>query len=221
MVSLIFSNHPKRSCQTHLSRRNSGNNQIQRPPILRRPLGLIIGGNVKISAHLQRILLLAHLSGNSNNLISTHSLSKQETKVSQSTNTNDPNFLARSTAIVLERTVQRSTTTQHRRSINRSNLLRDLDSEMTRNTVVLRVSAVGLAIVIMSAVVGADHFLAAVVLSSSGALFAISVAIAAGTTLRPDTHTVTDLDVDDLGSHTYGCAYDLMPDTAGVGGWAL
>lgn len=97
----------------------------------------------------------------------------------QSPNTNNTNLLARSAPIKLQRTVQRRTTTQHGRCIRRRNPIGDLDGEVSRNPVIRRVSAVGVASIIVDAVVGADDFLGTVVLFSGRALLAVAEAVTA------------------------------------------
>lgn len=106
--------------------------------------------------------------------------------------------------------------------MGRVHLVRDLDYEVARSTVVVGVPTVGLAAVQVDAVVciGAAFF-PAHVLSSGGAVAAFTPSVATGVGLGADSNTVADFDMFDLGSYPDGDADDLVADHAGVHGWAL
>jgi hypothetical protein len=73
----------------------------------------------------------------------------------------------------------------------------------------------------MDTVVCSDDFLGTIVFLSGGTLFTIAESVPARITLRADAYSVSDLDIDDLGTDPNCFAYDLVAHAAGVCGWAL
>lgn len=121
------------------------------------PIRIVISGDIRISTELESILLLIVLAGNSNNPIGTECLCEHDTEVTQSTNTDDSNLLARTAAVMPQRRVGGNTTTQHGSSLGRGNSIRDLNNEVRRGTVIQCITTVGLSSVHIDAVVGSHH----------------------------------------------------------------
>lgn len=185
--------------------------------MLRRPVRLIISSNVQISAHLNRILALSSLARNRNNLVGIHSLCKHHTKVAETTNTDDTNTLAGTTAIVLQRAVQRHTTAQHRGSSSRGNAIGNLNSKVRGHTVVQRIATVGLVTILVSAVVGTGELLGAVLLRTHSTLLAVTLTALARVALGTDSDSIANLDtVGHLRSHANCSANDLVANAARV-----
>jgi hypothetical protein len=138
--------------------------------------------------------------------------------LTETTNADDADLLARSTAIVLEWAVHSDTTAEHGRCFFAGKGIRDLHDEVAVAAVVVRVATVGVAAVRVLAGEGILAFLA-VLLETSGALLAIR--LQAGVVLSSDTHAVADLDaLLSLLAYTNSLADDLMADAAWVGCWA-
>lgn len=207
---------------TYLSRRDGGDDQIQRPRVLSRPVLILIRGNVRIRTQLQGILLLVRLARDTNNTIRTHRLSEHNSIMSQSTNTNHTNPLPRPASILPQRRVSGNPTTQHRRSLGRRNPIRDLDNKPRRRAVVQRISTIRGTPVQELAVVGTGHVRGTVLLTAGAAFFAVAFAALARFALGADADAVADFDVAfSLGADTDGGSDDFVADAAGVGRWAL
>lgn len=207
---------------TYLSRRHGGNDQIQRPRVLSRPVLILIRGNVRIRTQLQGILLLVRLARDTNNTIRTHRLSEHNSIMSQSTNTNHTNPLPRPASILPQRRVSGNPTTQHRRSLGRRNPIRDLDNKPRRRAVVQRISTIRGTPAQELAVVGTGHVRGTVLLTARAAFFTVAFAALARFALGADADAVADFDVAfSLGADADGGSDDFVADAAGVGRWAL
>ena len=82
-------------------RRNGANNKVQRTGILSRPVRLIIGTDIDIRAHFERICMFISLARDGNDLICTHCFGKEQPKVPQPSNPDNPHALSRATPFVL------------------------------------------------------------------------------------------------------------------------
>lgn len=197
----------------HLVAGDSADNQVDSLGVLVRPALIVVSGDVRVGAESENLVLLGGLAGDTDDLVSAEGLGEENTKVAQTTNTDDTDSLSRTAAVVSQGSVDGDTTAQHGGGVLGGETLGDLDDEARVGTVVVGVSTVGLAnIVGVDGAVGADH-LGAVVDSASGTLNAVLAEAAAG--LGTYTDTVTDLDVLDVLADLDGLADDFVADTAG------
>lgn len=205
----------------HLRRRNSGDDQIQRLSVLSSPVLILTSRDVRIRTELQRILLLVTLAGDCDDAVSTKCLGEENTKVTETTDTDDTDRLAGSTAVLLQGRVGGDTTAEHRSSLGGGNGVGDLDDKGRGRPVVKRVSTIRLAAVGISTVICANHAVA-VLLEVASTRVAVTVLVQAGTALRTNTDAVSNLDVaNSLGANAHGSTDDLVSDTAGVLSGAL
>jgi hypothetical protein len=89
-----------------------------------------------------------------------------------SPNPNNPNPLPRPTPIVLQRTIHRDATTQHRRRLLTRQAIRDLKDQRRRSAVKVRIPSIRTSTVGKDAAVG-DHHARTVMLAAGRALFAV------------------------------------------------
>lgn len=208
--------------ETYLGGRDGGDNEVEGAGVVLGPVGIVIGGDVGISAELQSILLLVVLARDGNDLVGAKGLGEHDTEVTETTNTNDTDTLAGSAAVVFQGRVHGDTTAEHGRSLGGGDGVGDLNDETRGRAVVQGVTAIGLAAVLVDAVVGANHGVAAVLLKTRGALLAVTVAAAARVALSTNTNTVSNLDITlGLGTNANSDTDDFVTDTAGVHGGAL
>lgn len=197
----------------HLAAGNSADNQVNTLGVLVRPALIIVSSDVRVGAESKDLISLGSLTGDTDDLVSTKGLGEENTKVTQTTNTDDTDSLSRTAAVVAEGGVDGDTTAEHGSGDVGGKTLGDLDDEARVGTVVVGVSTVGLADAVgVDGAVGADH-LGAVVDSAGGALSAVLSEAAAG--LSAYTDAVTDLDVLDILTDLDGLADDFVTDTAG------
>ena len=186
------------------------------------PFWIVVGSDIRIRTKLKSILLLIVFAGDSNNPVGAQCLGEHDTKVTQSTNTDDSNSLSRATAIVSQRRVGGNTTAQHGSSLRRGNGIGDLNNEVGRATVVQRITTKGPASVHEGGVVRSGHVDRAVGLIVGGTLLTVALPALARFTLGADTDAIADLDAAlSLGSDTHSNADDLVADAAGVCGRSL
>ena len=186
------------------------------------PVGLVVRGNIEVGPHLQSVGGLGGLPGDGHNFVGTHRLGKQNAKVAETTHTNDSNALTRAAAVVLERAVERDTTTQHGGGLRRRDAVGDLDDKVGRRPVVQRISTIRLSAIQVNIVVCTNDLVGAVLFPAHGTFGAVSETAQAGIALRANPHAVTDLDAaHGLGSDAHGDTDELMAYTAGVQGRSL
>ena len=159
--------------QWHIGRRNSADDQIERAGMVRRPVFVLVGSNELLRAHLLRILPLGIRSRDHGHLISSQRFGIQDAKMAEATKANDPDFLARTAAVLFQRGKNRDAAAKHRRRSFRGDAIRDLEHEVRRHAGVVGVAAIGLVATGVFAIVGGDHTVRAVVLHPLGALLAI------------------------------------------------
>lgn len=182
----------------------------------------LVSCNIFISTQLESVFLLVGLARDGDDLVSAHGLGEQDTKVSQSTDSNHTDLLARPAAVVLQRRVEGDTTAQHGGGLRRGDGIGDLEDEVGGSTVVQSVSTVRLVAVEVDAVVCADHFITAVLLHTGGTFLAVAFTAQARVVLGSNTDTVTDLDASlGLGTDADGDTDNFVADAAGVHGGAL
>lgn len=212
----------KRGEDAYLGGRDGRDDQVEGAGVVLGPVGIVISGDVGVSAELQSVLLLVVLARDGNDLVGTKGLGEHDTEVTQTTNTDDTDALAGSAAVVSQGRVHGDTTAKHGRSLGGGDGVGDLDNETRGRAVVEGVTAIGLAAVLVDTVVGANHGVAAVLLEARGTLFAVTVAAAARVALSTNTNTVSNLDIAlGFGANANSDTNDFVTDTAGVHGGAL
>jgi len=109
-----------------------------------------------VCAHLESVLLLGVGAADSDN-VGTHGLGPKETKVAETTDADDTDTLAGTTAVLLQGRVEGDTATQHRCRLGRVNAVGDGKYEIVVSSPVACISAVGLLASGPLAVVRSNH----------------------------------------------------------------
>lgn len=164
--------------------------------------------------HLHRVGLLARAVRDGDDFFGAQSFGEEQAKVAQTADSDNTDFLGRrATAVLLERAVDRHTTTQHGRSDRMIESVRDLDGKVSRSAVVVGVASVGLG----TFRVGLSVILSAV--SSNLATIAVRLAIVLAMTavqatvvLSTNSHDVADFDVLDSRADSHRLAEDFVSD---------
>jgi hypothetical protein len=107
-------------------------------------------------------------------------------------NTNNANFLARTTAILLQRRVRRHTTAQHRRCHLTWDLVWNVEDKVGVSSPILRIAALSDIAVGVLHSVGLDELVGAVVLDAFGAHLAIG--LETGIALSADADAIAFFD---------------------------
>jgi hypothetical protein len=200
----------------HLLAGDGADDQVEGTGVLRSPVLVLSGGNVLVSTELENIVALVVLAGDTDDTVSTEGLGEQDTKVTETADTDDTDSLSGTTAVVDEGRVDGDTTAKHGSSIGRLDTLGNLDDEGTVGAVVVGVATVGLVLAVgVDGSVGVDGLLAV----GHVAVLAVN-ALEARLGLGTNTDTVADLDVLDLLANTDSLADNLVADAARVGSWA-
>jgi hypothetical protein len=105
-------------------------------------VALLGGGNELVGAHLESILLLGVGTADGNDLVGAERLGPQQTEVAETTNTNDTDTLAGTTAVLLEGRVESNATAKHRCRLRRGHSVGDGEDEVVVAAPVLGVTAV-------------------------------------------------------------------------------
>lgn len=196
----------------HLVTGDGADNQVERASIMLGPVLIVVGRNVSVGTELKDLILFAGLARDSNDLIGAKSLGEKNAEVSETTNTNDTNFLARSTTILLERRVDSHSTAEHGSGSSRADALGDLKNEMAWRAVVVGVSTIRFALVVgVNRAVGING-VNTVRLQTIGAL--ITVRLQARICLSTNTDAIADLDVLDVLANSNGLANDFVANAA-------
>lgn len=187
-----------------------------------RPLRILCSCNVLVRAQLEGIRLLVSPARDRDDLVCSHRLGEHDTKVTKSTNADNTNSLAWTTAVVLQRAVHGDATAQHGGSFCRGDRVGNLDNEVRRRSVVQSISAIGLAAIQVYAVVGSYSVLTAVLFQTHGTLGTVTQASEAGIALSTNAHAVANLDAAlGLGTDTDSNTDNFMTDTARILCWTL
>lgn len=197
----------------HLLARDGAHNEVQGASVLLGPVLVVVGGNVLVGAELEHLVPLLGLAGDSNDLVSAEGLGEQDTKVSQATDSDNTDGLARSAAVLVQRREDGDTTTEHGRGIGRADALGNGDDKVAVGAVVVGVATVRLALVVgVDGAVCVDGAVAAVVLETGATVDAVG--LQARASLGTDTDAVASLDVLHVAANTDGLADNLVADTA-------
>ena len=73
----------------HLSAGNSGDDQIKSAAVVLCPVLVVIGSDVSVGTELEDLVLLGCLARDTNNLVGSKGLGEQDTKVTETADTND------------------------------------------------------------------------------------------------------------------------------------
>jgi hypothetical protein len=109
-----------------------------------------------VCAHLESVLLLGVGAADGNN-VGSHGFGPKETEVAETTDADDTDTLAGTTAVLLQGRVESDTATQHRCRLGRVNAVGDDEDEIVVSSPVACISAVGLLASGPLAVVRSNH----------------------------------------------------------------
>ena len=75
--------------ERHLSAGNGGDDQVKSAAVVLCPVLIVVGSDVSVGTELEDLVLLACLTGNADNLVSSERLGEEDTEMAETTNTND------------------------------------------------------------------------------------------------------------------------------------
>jgi hypothetical protein len=195
--------------------RDGRDDEVERVGVLGHPLVVLAGGDELVSTELEGILLLARSTRDGDDLVGTHGLGEEESKVAETTNTNNTDTLAGSGAVGNKRVVNSHTTAHEGSGKLGAEAIRDRDGEGRGSTPRLGVTSVRLVTVEVLAVVGHGELVAVGLL-----LHLARAASLAALGLSTNTDTVADLEVLDVLADLGDLSNDLVANDEGVVGGA-
>lgn len=207
----LGSKEGKVTAEWHLGVVGCTNDQIKRSSMrLENVVPSTVSGDKLGSSELGRIVLFALRVGNSSH-VGTQSLGEQECKMSEPSDSNHTDFLARASTVGDERVVNRDASAEHGSSERRVDIVRNLDDKTTRRTVVVGVSSKTLLALGLTSLedtgIGTYHACAVVFLVTL-ALGALLTTV----TLSTNADEVPDFDVGDLGADSNSFADCTTPE---------
>lgn len=207
----------------HLGRRDGRDDDVEAAGVVRRPLLVVLGGNVVVAAERHGLVALGGLARDAHHFVGAHGLGEDDGKVAEATHAGNTDLLAGADAPVLERGEDGHATAEHGRGVLGRQTVGDLDDKVRRRAVVQRVAAVRLVAVVVDRAVRVDVAVDAVRLLVGLAGRALLLAATqARVGLRADANNVADLDATfSLGANADSNTDDFVTDDAWVGSSAL
>ena len=175
----------------HLLAGDGADDQVEGTGVLGGPVLVLTSGDVLVGTELEDVVTLVVLAGDTNNAVSTESLGEEDTEVTKTTNTDDTDSLAGTTAVADEGRVDGNTTAEHGSGLSTIKTIGDLECESTRVTGVGCVATVGLAgavLVLVAVCVGSVQAMALVAV-----LAVLALAAAVGLSADTDWETISTL----------------------------
>jgi len=180
--------------ERHLSAGYGADDQVKSAAVVLCPVLVVIGSDVSVGTELENLVLLACLARNTDDLVGSKSLSKQDTEVAETTYANNTDLryvrlclwyprafqsylLARSSTIVLQWRVDGDTTTKHGSSLSTVETVGNIKDEVAGMTSIGSVATITLAGAILVLVAVCVGNVQTVVLFAILAVLALAAAV--------------------------------------------